>query len=198
MANYAVLVKGNIGPIDRLFPASTKPLTKHGDPLLFQSSSHMNKRPRRLRFTPRMRSLTRENHVSTEYGLNTMNKNNTYPTLLTKFWCCSDFVYPLFIHDDEPSTKPSLGRAQKDPIHSMPGIYRHNLASMMEEVRESVRLVQLQHIWISFDWKLNSTSLWYHSITVSFLTWNWQFLSYFSVSLAIMYLIYYRTHLLCM
>ena len=42
-----------------------------------------------------------------------------------------DFIYPLFIHDDNT----------KEEISSMPGCYRHSLSSMLEEIEESIRLV---------------------------------------------------------
>ncbi len=42
---------------------------------------------------------------------------------------CSDFIYPLFIHEAEST----------EAIISMPGCSRHSLASMMREVEESMR-----------------------------------------------------------
>lgn len=40
-----------------------------------------------------------------------------------------DFIYPLFIHDDD----------KKQEISSMPGCYRNSLATMMEEVEEAMK-----------------------------------------------------------
>jgi porphobilinogen synthase len=40
-----------------------------------------------------------------------------------------DFIYPLFIHEGE----------SKEEISSMPGCFRHTMATMMEEVAEAVQ-----------------------------------------------------------
>jgi len=63
-------------------------------------------RPRRNRKSEVIRGLVRENIVTPR-----------------------DFIYPLFIHDDNT----------KEEISSMPGCYRHSLSSMLEEIEESIR-----------------------------------------------------------
>ena len=40
-----------------------------------------------------------------------------------------DLIYPLFVKDDNNS-KPN-----KTPIKSMPGVYRHNISSILQEVK---------------------------------------------------------------
>ena len=40
-----------------------------------------------------------------------------------------DLIYPLFVKDDNNS-KPN-----KTPITSMPGVYRHNISSILQEVQ---------------------------------------------------------------
>ena len=69
-------------------------------------------RPRRNRNTPAMRSLVREAAVTV-----------------------SNLVYPLFV------TQANEGGRDKIPIPSMPGIYRHNLQSLMKEIDECYRCV---------------------------------------------------------
>jgi len=64
-------------------------------------------RPRRNRKSPAIRAMVRENIVTP-----------------------SNFIYPLFIHEDDN---------QVHPILSMPGCDRHTLDSMMTEVGEATR-----------------------------------------------------------
>jgi porphobilinogen synthase len=61
-------------------------------------------RPRRNRKSAAVRAMVRENIVTP-----------------------SNFIYPLFIHDDDHNT----------PIPSMPGCERHSLSSMMKEIGEA-------------------------------------------------------------
>lgn len=49
----------------------------------------------------------------------------------------SDFIYPLFIQENTQG-KVSSSTGKKEPIPSMPGIYCHDLTSMMQEIDESV------------------------------------------------------------
>ncbi|GMI42144.1 hypothetical protein TrCOL_g12905 [Triparma columacea] len=65
-------------------------------------------RPRRNRKSPSVRSMVRENVVLP-----------------------SDFIYPLFIHEDS---------TENVPIDSMPGCVRHTLSSVLKEIEESVAL----------------------------------------------------------
>lgn len=64
----------------------------------------------------------------------------------------ANLVYPLFIEEDNQDGTTSKSKtnlfstknnknsnAHKVAIPSMPGIYRHNLDSMMNEIDESVR-----------------------------------------------------------
>ena len=66
-------------------------------------------RPRRNRKNEAMRGMVRENVVTP-----------------------LDFIYPLFIFDDQETGK--------EEISSMPGTYRHSLESMMSEIDENVAL----------------------------------------------------------
>lgn len=49
--------------------------------------------------------------------------------ILTDLSPRSDFVYPLFIHDDDVEQE----------IPSMPGCFRHSLDGMMKEIEEAKR-----------------------------------------------------------
>lgn len=40
-----------------------------------------------------------------------------------------DFIYPLFIHEDN----------YQEEISSMPGCFRHSLATMMDEVEDALK-----------------------------------------------------------
>lgn len=51
----------------------------------------------------------------------------------------SDFIYPLFIHEDSSTAE----------IASMPGCFRHSLPSMMKEVHEAIRQAYLR-VCLSF------------------------------------------------
>jgi porphobilinogen synthase len=52
-----------------------------------------------------------------------------------------NLVYPIFIEESDKSVGFTFkGKGNRVPIASMPGIYRHDLASMMQEIQESVEL----------------------------------------------------------
>lgn len=75
-------------------------------------------RPRRNRKSAAMRALVREHTVQPD-----------------------NLVYPLFIEETEkPSGFTFKSTGHRVPIPSMPGIYRHDLTSMMQEIQESVDL----------------------------------------------------------
>lgn len=76
-----------------------------------QNEAHFSQRirPRRNRKSEAMRGMVRENVVTP-----------------------LDFIYPLFIFDDQETGKQE--------ISSMPGTFRHSLDSMMKEIDESVAL----------------------------------------------------------
>ncbi len=50
----------------------------------------------------------------------------------------SNFIYPLFIHESDAKSIKSNRIGSKEAIPSMPGIFRHDLDSMMQEIQESV------------------------------------------------------------
>jgi delta-aminolevulinic acid dehydratase/porphobilinogen synthase len=67
--------------------------------------------------------------VPTSITLHGCSRTNDY---LTRSFCSSsDFIYPLFIHEDSNTVE----------IPSMPGCLRHSLASMMQEVQDAQRCV---------------------------------------------------------
>lgn len=87
-------------------------------------------RPRRNRKSEAMRSLVRENILTSRY---VDNLSYFYLSL-----CCfifiivifsSDFIYPLFIHEENYDQE----------IPSMPACFRFSLAGMMKEIEEAVK-----------------------------------------------------------
>ena len=58
------------------------------------------------------------------------SRSLTCETLLTS----QDLIYPLFVYKDNSNTPTQT------PIQSMPGVFRHNLASIIEQVKQAEQL----------------------------------------------------------